>query len=727
MGDASLHELERHARLFDSIERSPLTQEQRVAAVTMASRQLVIAAAGSGKTSTMVGKVAHALCSGQCTPEQILVLAFNRKAALELDERLQRSLARVPVPGARVAARTLHALGLEIVTRSHQRRPEVRDVSTEMLDQILTTLVEHDLEFAEHWLMFRVFWHTPVCHPDRFSTHRQWRHFVARHGERRYRRIGFSTLRGELVETQFEQAVANWLYLHDIDYAYGPIMRSPVTSQNTFALRRIGLRLSGLARRSGGVRRRPLCGKVGFWLVGHGRHVICVEGRGCMSGGFAGLRRSPGAQALDRDGRVAYAGTSGQHPGQDIFVDLNSFRMGLAFSLLRRALCPDVVVLPSGRLRQMVSVLGHGITPGQRDFLSRFIRLARLAGGDHHMWIQRASQGPDPDRAVILVSALKRLVDASSQALNDAGAIDFEGMLRRAADCLAGGGYQHPYTLILVDEFQDTSHGGIRLLQALLAQNLRCRLFAVGDDWQSIYRFAGAVPDVLSRFDHYFGAATVNYLTTTFRFDQHVADLAGRFVQQNPEQLRKRVRARAPDHEPSIVLAWYATIAHMHVLCEGCLDECAKSRFCRSSDGHGSESLRMSVYILGRYQHQRPPAMKQWQARFPTLDIEFLTVHSAKGLEADVVIVPGLSTGRHGFPSEVQNDPLMALVTPGIESFPDAEERRLFYVALTRCRYRLYLLADMYRPSCFVTGLREIAAAVPIRVLGSEQAWSPPP
>src|SRR5690606_1141908 len=89
--DTIRHELDRHAALFDTVERSPLTLEQRVAAATMADRQLLIAAAGSGKTSSMVGKVAYAIAGGHARPEQILVLAFNRKAALELQERLGRN------------------------------------------------------------------------------------------------------------------------------------------------------------------------------------------------------------------------------------------------------------------------------------------------------------------------------------------------------------------------------------------------------------------------------------------------------------------------------------------------------------------------------------------------------------------------------------------------------------------------------------------------------------
>src|SRR5690606_24901513 len=202
--------LQQYSALFDTVERAPLTHEQRVAAVTTASRQLLVAAAGSGKTSTMVGKVAYALHSRQCAPDQVLVLAFNRKAALELDERLRRCLSSVLPGETGVTARTLHALGLDIVSKVRRQRPEVRDAETGLPDDVLTATLAHNPVFAAHWLAFRVFYQRPLRHPDRFSTRRQWAGYVQRYGDRHGHRTGFTTLRGELVGTQFEEIVANW-------------------------------------------------------------------------------------------------------------------------------------------------------------------------------------------------------------------------------------------------------------------------------------------------------------------------------------------------------------------------------------------------------------------------------------------------------------------------------------------------------------------------------------
>lgn len=688
-------ELERHAALFDSVERRPLTHEQRIAAVMMAPRSLVVAAAGSGKTSVMVAKVAHALAGGHCRPDDVLVLAFNNKAAGELDERLRARLDEQLGAGNTVAARTLHALGLDIITRVEGRRPRVLasdsgDAAREpdLLHQVLAHHVHHDTRFAEQWLLFRVFHHTDVRHPDEFSGHKQWRVFARRLEQRNGRRRGFLTLRGELVPTQFEQAIANWLFLHDVDYVY----------------RGAGYwsRLAGWCRGHWG---RPLRGRSGFFLGRQHIYICCLAG-----------------QAKDRFSRGLWRRPQRlMHRMQRVEVTLDEFRAGAAFDVLRKRL-RLASTLAEGRMAVILDQLGHRLVPQQRAFLDRFVRAARLVGGDRPPLAACARGHADATRIQLHGPMLARLLAAYSEALKNSGSIDFEGMLHRAADYLDEQRYRHRYTLVLVDEFQDTSYGGIRLLKSLLAQQPACRLFAVGDDWQSVYRFAGAVPDVLSRFQHYFGDGAVTRLTTTFRFNQDIADLASHFIQQNPQQLRKAVHARLPGGHASLVLARYTSAAGMMAQCEACLDEIMASMApmvreagAGPAPGTGTDASgqqrRTSVTILGRYQHQRPAKLVEWQNRFTSLHIEFLTVHAAKGLEADVVIILGLQAGRYGFPGDIQDDPLMRLVMPPVEDFPHAEERRLFYVALTRARSRVYLVACARRPSPFVVEIRETVTA----------------
>ena len=102
---------------------------------------------------------------------------------------------------------------------------------------------------------------------------------------------------------------------------------------------------------------------------------------------------------------------------------------------------------------------------------------------------------------------------------------------------------------------------------------------------------------------------------------------------------------------------------------------------------HGEKS---TVLLLGRYGHTCPKNMSELEARHPELDLTYMTVHGAKGLEADYVVVLGLRAGKYGFPAEIADDPLIDLVLPAAETLPHAEERRLFHVAMTRARRAVF-------------------------------------
>ena len=220
----------------------------------------------------------------------------------------------------------------------------------------------------------------------------------------------------------------------------------------------------------------------------------------------------------------------------------------------------------------------------------------------------------------------------------------------------------------------------------------------MGDDWQSIYRFAGSDIEVITQFESHFGVTATNYLTQTFRSNQGITDIAAGFVQKNPSQKNKRVEAKDPKSDGVVVIRRYTTLEDMDGVCRECLEEIAKVV---------PPGDRASVFLLARYKLQKPQAHDEWQGEFPSLNITFRTAHSSKGLEADYVIVLGLHTGNYAFPSEISDDPLLQLVMPQAESFPNAEERRLFYVAMTRARHGVYLLGSRYLPSAFITELEE--------------------
>lgn len=116
--------------------------------------------------------------------------------------------------------------------------------------------------------------------------------------------------------------------------------------------------------------------------------------------------------------------------------------------------------------------------------------------------------------------------------------------------------------------------------------------------------------------------------------------------------------------------------------------------------------------ILARYHHLRPDILQKAKTRWPKLNIDFMTIHASKGQQADYVIIAGLHQGNDGFPAQARESVLEEVLLPQPEDFPDAEERRLLYVAMTRAKHQVWLLQDGERPSVFVSQLHEIGVPV---------------
>jgi DNA helicase-4 len=512
-------ELQELKPFFDQVEKSPLTQEQAKAVVCFDNRILLVASAGSGKTSTMVAKAGYALRKGYFHADQILLLAFNKDAAAELRERIKNRLEPLGLPADKVASKTFHAFGLEIIGAATGKRPTLApwlesSQDLEALQEMVDELKDHDEAFRTNWDLFRVVFGQDL---PKFGMEQDspdsW--------DRERKEAGFWTLNGEVVKSRGELLIANWMFYNGVKYEYEIAYRIDTADAQhrqyhpDFYLPDVDVYLE-------------------HWAV---------DERGEPPPEFHGYKEGMIWK------RQVHA-INGTKLLETTMADLWS---GKAFRYLTQELMKLGISLEPNPDRE-----GKGRKPIENQRLARTFRAFLTHAKSNRVSVAILKQRLDAGlaghfsyRHQLFLELFEKVWAAWETRLRVERCIDFEDMLGLAADCIESGQWQSPYELVMVDEFQDVSQARARLVASLLNSPGRC-LFAVGDDWQSINRFAGSDLAVMTDFDAKFGKAVTLKLETTFRCPQSLCDISSSFIQKNPQQLRKKVRSSKADIEQPI-------------------------------------------------------------------------------------------------------------------------------------------------------------------------------
>ncbi len=658
-----LNELSRSRAFLDRVEAQPLTDEQRRAVVVDADHNLVVAAAGSGKTSVIVAKAGWLARRGYRRPSELLLLAFATDARNELKERIRGRLGHEVANG--VTVRTFHGLGMSIIGKAEGRRPSLAreaEDNAALLD-LLKGIVA-DLLADRHLSLVLLKWFqgqfAPYKNEQDFGSWGEYWDYI--------RRYDIRSLKGEKVKSYEECEIANFLYLNGVPYEYeADYEHDTATAEKRqyrpdFHLPEAGIYIEHFGLDARG-RTAPFVDREEY-LEGMEWKRRLHEERGTVLIETFSHEHASGTLIGNLVGKLSAHGVSlSPIPREEVFAVLE--RQGRVGPFLR-----------------LVATFLHHYKGAQLSF-------PELAS--------RARGFGNRQRAKAFLAVFGPILERYQKTLDDRGEIDFHDMIGKATEHVKAGRYRSPFGYILVDEFQDISPARARLLKALLDQSPGAQLFAVGDDWQAIYRFGGADITVMREFAERFGDSERMDLETTFRCSEPIAAVATRFVLTNPAQIRKTVRSTRQLQGPCV-----------HIGLSGDRDRSllseALGRIAADAAGYEGPS---QVLLLGRYKHMRPGNLPALARRHPGLGLSYMTVHGSKGLQADYVVVLGLCTGRHGFPTEIADDPLLDLVLSAPEKHPNAEERRLFYVALTRARRHAFVLADSGPPSPFVMELIE--------------------
>ena len=655
--------------LFDNIEGRALDEQQRECIIREETNNLVIAGAGSGKTTTIVGKVKYLLNRYNYRPSDLLVLSFTNASASEMAERIEKET------GIRMDVMTFHKLGKEIIAKVEGKQPSVANEKlTQFIDQQFSELIKtpHYMDLAVSFVFSYAKQYRSIFD---FQTQEEYQDYL--------KQTQIVSLNGETVKSYEEMVIANFLYTNKIKYQYEHLYKFS-TADATHGQY-----------------------KPDFYLPDYEIYIehFGIDQHGGVPSFFSG-RDGKSAKDVYNDS-ILWKRSLHKTKGT-VLVETYSHEMSrgvLQENMEKKLKGLGVRFQPmtGEELKQHLKQESSLNLQNFNSLIETFIN--HMKANQHTIEILREKNstlysGLQLLRNNLFLSIVEPIFNEYQSRLTKRSEIDFNDMINKATEYILKGKHKSSYRYILVDEYQDISTPRYRLVKAIKDQN-NTKLFCVGDDWQSIYRFAGSDINFFTGFEDYFGYAETSYIETTYRFPPSLIKLSSNFILKNPSQIRKTLTSPKEDTGQAFELVYSSRTDSNQELKKQLSTLPANSTVLLLGRYNEDITPHLDNELTKKYNHHTRKTEIGFKSR-TDLQIQFMTAHGSKGLQADFVFILNNEWGKYGFPSNISDDPVLNLVLQKEEDFPYAEERRLFYVAITRAKKKVYLLIDSKKKSAFI-------------------------
>lgn len=660
--------LNAHKPFFDSCLNYPLDEQQRRSIVSEADNCLVVSSAGSGKTSSIVGKVKYLIEIKGVDPARILLISYTNKAATELTERMG-------IEGLR--GYTFHKLALDLIGQQTGQKPSICDNTDALFVKVYRELLS-DPQFRKYTVEYF------VDYQSSNETDREKRQELSEQKSVRPKAL-LPDMDGKpiYVRSEQEQKICFILSSLGVKFRYEEPYEYPVADamhsqyKPDFSIhfeqndkpQRLYLEHFGVNEH----------GLVPAWFA-KDRNISYEEANQKYNDGITWKRT-----VHEKFGTQLITTSSADFYVSDIKETLKQLLLNANVPLQERS---DTelygMILPEGSKKEKTFI----------RMIATFVTLLKSSCRSLDEILRRAREAGDKRSEFVIANIFRPVYERYTEALHRSGQIDFtDAILQATALCRTKHAVSYDY--IIVDEFQDISVDRYEFLKVLREGNPPAKLFCVGDDWQSIYRFSGSDVALFNNFSAFFGPTEINKIETTYRFGEPLVSLSARFIQRNTTQIRKNIRPFNEQTKTELSFLSYD-----------------RNDYCKTvGELVASIPADKSVFLLGRYSFDdyylsfMYKSIKEGNRFYYIIAgrrIEFLTVHKSKGLEADYVILLQCNKDTYGFPSLVSDDPSLQYVLTASDRFPYGEERRLFYVAITRAKVKTWILYDACFPSVFV-------------------------
>lgn len=714
--DNILHDVDPKIKLDDDQRRVILTDEDYC---------LVIAGAGAGKTTTVAAKVKYLVEKKDIDPSQILVVSFTNKAVQELRDKLNKDL-KIDCPIA-----TFHSTGNAILRKQSDEKLNIVDSSKlyfVIQDYFKNSILKNKSLVNNLIMFFASYFDAPYEGNDlnnffnkiaksNFATLRSdLNEFQRRVMDIRTKKA--VTIQSEVMRSHQEVEIANFLYLNTIEYEYEPIYRYDIMHA-----------------------RKPYTPD---FEIRQGEKVAYIEHFGITQNGKNDRYSDDQLETYKK--AIQDKICLHQQHGTTLIYTFSQYsdRRSLTEHLQEELENHGFVLTPRSNkevMEKLVSSEENRYIRKLVNLICRFIGNFKTNGytADEFNRMYHSTQNV---RTRLFLDICQDCFLEYERYLKENNAVDFEDMINESARLLREVKEMKQkldFKYIIVDEYQDISRQRFDLVTAL-SDVTDAKIIAVGDDWQSIYAFSGSDITLFTKFEEKMGYAKLLKIVKTYRNSQEVIDIAGNFIQKNDAQISKELKSPKNITDPVIIYTYDATrkkandnnksgvnyaIAHaVEVAIEQIIDY-------NKEEGKPEDS---SILLLGRFGFDGDKLEKSGlfeyidrgnkikSVKYPKLNITFMTAHASKGLGYDNVIVVNGRNETYGFPSKIEDDPVLSFVIKGDRSIDYAEERRLFYVAMTRTKNRVFFIAPEQNPSEFLLEIKKDYKNVVLRGNWNEEA-----
>ena len=683
--------------MFNDINKNIiLDKSQREAIICDEDNLLVLSGAGSGKTTTISAKVKYLIDVKNIKPDKICVITFTKKAKEELDYKINK------IFNSNVDIYTFHSLGLKII-KYYYKNKDIDIIDEKGQYKIICDYIKNNLfkdkdkfslffeafknktSFSEEYKLFDNYYdyHNYMYKRKYINSNTTMDNYIKEQAKRR--RNYLKTLNGEYCKSKEEVDIANFLYLNNIDYQYEKGYKKLdnlkiykpdfYIEQNNnynyiehFGIDKVNKTNNHYTKEE---------------LTNYLKNMKLKEKYHCD-------------EKIEDLFIITYSKVLGKRNYLSVLKD-SLIKKGYVLSKKDNNLVYERLK-DTSEDRYINNFVNRIVIP----FISYFKR-------SNYKLDDFKNIKTDNDLLNKQISVISDIYLNYESKLREKNLIDFEDMINisyKVMPYIKEKNLGVDYKYIIIDEYQDVSMQRFNLTKRI-EELFKSKIIAFGDDYQTIFGFSGSRIDLMTEFRNYLSDAKQIPIPNVYRNSQELIDVATKFINKNSKQIKKKLISNKRLINP-IELYIYNdsnyinTNINKSIILSNILDKIYLS------------NNKSNVLLLERYNNDIDTILNNnlfirknheniIYKKHEDMKIDYLTIHKSKGLEYDNCILINAIDDKYGFPSKIEDEEIIKLLKPKIEEnifYP--EERRLFYVAMTRTKNKLYILVPRSKTSSFI-------------------------